>query len=66
MAILEHLTDCQKNSLPLPHRMAPECRFRLERAREPRRAPKQFGDPRADRGPVRQLEGLEQGPQRKD
>jgi hypothetical protein len=42
--------------------MAPERRFRLERAREPRRAPEQFGDPRADCGPVRELEGLEQGP----
>ena len=49
-------------ALPLPHRMAPERRFRLERAREPRRAPKQFADPRADCGPVRELESLEQGP----
>ena len=49
-------------ALPLPHRMAPERRFRLERAREPRRAPKQFEDPRADCDPVRELESLEQGP----
>jgi hypothetical protein len=43
--------------------MAPECWFRLERARATRRAPKQrFGDPSTDFSTVRQLERLEQGP----